>query len=361
MNDLLITELMQLQKEYCNILLDAIEKVFQEDTNAILDEINVFWHRNKKLVRCALEYLSKPYSTYLFTAATILDIDDYEHYPFLCLGDYHIWDDPIYGYIKMVMASPNEQFNEQIKNQVFNTIHDNIEILNSLDGKILILPVRMLSGTEPSLIHEAAMQTFLSLFKEKITFEIYRKTYSTIDDVVSILKDGMEKYVTLDDDIDSQLELKERFFHYKQSTELPLPVDSSDATIFWFSVYGFLAQVFDILLTCIQYQLVPYIRYSVAFRYLIIISINFKDNNEISVMLFKSVVAHILHQTFDKETYSQLTMEQLIESVKTYNFEQQLFSALKDEGITLELPELQKTAEIIDQQLRLCLSEKIPN
>ncbi|MCQ5183922.1 hypothetical protein [Phascolarctobacterium faecium] len=358
MDDLLITELKQLQKEYGDILLDATKHIFQKDTNAILDEINVFWHRKKKLVGCVLENLSKPYDTYLFTAATILDISDYEHYPFLCLGGYHIWDDPIYGYIKMVTASPNEQFNEQIKAQIFNTIHDNIQILNSLDGKILILPVRMLSGTEPSLIHEAAMQAFLSLFRENLTFEMYREMYSTIDDIVFNLKDGMEKYVILGD-MDSGIALKERFSRYKKSAELPLQADSSDATIFWFSVYGFLAQVFDILLTCIQYQLVPYIRYSVAFKYLIIISGNFKDNDEISEMIFKSVIAHILHQTFDKEIYSQFTIDQLIESVKSYNFEQQLFSTLKSEGITLELPALQKTAEIIDQQLRLCFSGKL--
>lgn len=47
MDDLLITELKQLQKEYGDILLDATKHIFQKDTNAILDEINVFWHRKK--------------------------------------------------------------------------------------------------------------------------------------------------------------------------------------------------------------------------------------------------------------------------------------------------------------------------
>ena len=161
MNDLLLEEIKKLQEEYKVILNRAVENIFVKETHVILDEINVFWHRNKKIVHCALEYLSKPYETYMFTAATVLDIGDNEHYPFLCIGKYHIWDDPIYGYINTVNDKFDDAFILKMKGIVLDTIKDNIKILDALSDKIFILPVRMLSEVEAETIHESAQKMFL--------------------------------------------------------------------------------------------------------------------------------------------------------------------------------------------------------
>ena len=59
--DLLIDELHKLQLEYRNILENALNNIFQKDSDAIIDEINIFWHQNQKMVHYILRYLSKPY------------------------------------------------------------------------------------------------------------------------------------------------------------------------------------------------------------------------------------------------------------------------------------------------------------
>lgn len=91
------------------------------------------------------------------------------------------------------------------------------------------------------------------------------------------------------------------------------------------------------------------------------ISGTFKDNEEISQMLSKSVIAYVLHKTFDKETYFQLTVGQLVESVRSANLEKKLFVALKEAGISLLTPELQKAEAMIDRQLHECLSGNLSN
>jgi len=90
MNDLLLSALAETQREYKEKLKWARELLFSQNMNVVLIELASFWREHKKLVECALNYLSKPYDKFFFTAATILDIDDEEHVPFLAVGSLHI-------------------------------------------------------------------------------------------------------------------------------------------------------------------------------------------------------------------------------------------------------------------------------
>jgi hypothetical protein len=358
-NDILLHEIVELQNNYKAVLLRAADKVFIEDTHAILDEINVFWHRYKKLAQCVFTYLSKPYRTYVFTAATILDIDDYEHYPFLCFGDYHIWDDPIHGYIRMATESSNEKFNSELKEQILATVKDNIKILDKVSDKIFIFPIRMLSGIEKEVIHNAANNAFFNLFADPPnTIEEYSKSFNTIDEITLGLREGVEKNIVLSEDDDSTIELKKRFYEYKSSASLPLPEDASDALIFWFTLYGYLSQAFDIILTCSGYHFIPYIRFTVAFKYLLILSGNLRDVPYLDMWLFKSSIAHIMHKSFDKEKYSKVDFDKFIQTVKVNNFEQRVFHALNEHEISLENPSVQETVKHLSEQLSACFVSK---
>lgn len=355
MNDLLLYEIKELQNNYRNILKEAADNIFKRDTAAILDEINVFWIKNKKLVHCALEYLSKPYQTYVFTAATVLDVDDYEHYPFLCLGDFHIWDDPIYGYIRMGMESQNEKFNEEVKNQIYDTINENIKILDSINDKILIFPIRMISDVSRETIHNAAEQAFLSLFKKPpTTMKEYLQTFSTIEEVDSALRSDIKNTITLSENDSKFVEIKERFNYYKSNISLPLPAETSNAYIFMFAVYGFLSQALDIIMTCSAYRFVPYIRYNVSFQYVLILTGSFPNNPEFKSWLFKFIVSHILHKSFDKEKYSKVEFNKFVQIIKERKFEKKLFEDLKRHGISTEYPSIAKTVEIINNQFNDC-------
>lgn len=357
MNNLLLVELKELQKSYKEVLVNAQSKILEDDTFALLDEINVFWNRNRKLVECVIQYISKPYHSYVFTAATILDVDENEHYPFLCLGDYHIWDDPIYSYIRMIESSSNDRFNIEIKEQVIDTIKENIKIIDNYNDKIVILPLRMLSEINTEYISKIAEKSFLGLFKnEPENIKQYFETYKTIDDINSGIRDDVRNMIILSDIDISSNELSVKLNNYKTGITLPID-DSNDANVLFFAIMGFLSQALDIILTCCTFKFIPYVRYNVAFKYILNISNNFISNPNVKSWLFKFIISHILHNTFNKEKYCKIELNEFVEKLKTYDFETQLFQNLRKENICLENHNISKAIEIINNQLSICFHD----
>lgn len=161
--DLLLHELSLLQEEYKELLIKASHDILSTNINAVIDEIIVFWSRNKKLVNCILNYLNKPFSSYVFTAATLLDIDDNEHFPFIAFGEYNFWDDPIYRYIEITKNIKNTNWGKRLQEEVLKTINDNIKIIEKTNGFIYILPIRLLAEKKIiELTYQAASQVYLS-------------------------------------------------------------------------------------------------------------------------------------------------------------------------------------------------------
>lgn len=358
-SNLLKDELQKLQIEYRIVLESALENINQKDSKAVIDEINVFWFRNKKLVQCILNYLHEPYTAYVFTAATILDLDDYEHYPFVSLGKYHFWDDPIYRYSEIATKIDNTSFGEQMLQQVILTIKDNINILDNARDIIYILPIRLLSNIDSDLIHRAAQQAFLSLFKNDLDFSFYRKNFKTISDIKKELASGIENSIIFSEDDNNSLDFETKFRIYKESTVLPLPANSTDAEIFWFGMYSYLAQAFDTILMCTEYQLIPYIRYEVAFKYILKLSGNFGKSQELKDMVFKCAIAHTLHHNFDKRKIHNIDFRKYYQEIQKYNFENQVFSDLQIEKISIDNPSLDKMVSIINKNLEKVFSKCI--
>lgn len=355
MNDLLADEINHLQHDYKALLIKVASDLFGNNTRVILDEINVFWLKNKRLVQCILRNLSLPYRTYVFTAATILDIKDHEHYPFLCFGDFHIWDDPVYEYIRMVYNSDDLVFSTELQKQILETISDNIDILEKVNDKILILPIRLLSGVDIDFVHNAAQQTFLSLFTDQpSSIDDYYQKFNTIDEICFGLREGIAATITLSEHDDTSIDLMQRFNKYKSSTLLPIPGDGSDAFVFAFALHGYLAQAFDILLICSEYNFVPYIRFDIAMQYLIILASNLSEEAGCEFWLFRSAIAHWLHHSFDKEKYTVIEINEFVKKINDSNFEERVFASLQKNNISLHNPAIELTIAILQEELANC-------
>lgn len=355
MSNMLIDELVLIQAEYKELLTNFLNSWDDRSLITILDEIQVFWTKHQRLITCALTFHSPPYRSFVFTGATIFDIDENEHYPFLCLGDFHIWDDPICAYMQTALHSPNDAFNAKLKSQVMETIADNIKLIDSLTGKVFILPVRMLNATDPEFIHRIATDAFLSIFKEKMSFKDYQNSFSTIDEIIQAIDESIHKTLIFSPKDDTTADLRTRFINYRATADLPLPADTSDAFIFWFCIYSNIAQVVDILSSCLQYKLVPYIRYKVCFQYMLLITDSFHDNPEVAQMLFPCIISHVLYHSFDTKKYSRISIDDMCFALHSKKFEQQLYKALSEADITLDKPNVAKTVQIIEQELSHCL------
>ena len=354
---MLLTEIKSLQNEYRSLLINTLNNWDNENIKTALNEIIVFWYKNRRRVNCALNYATAPFKSYLFTGTSIFDIDNNEHYPFLCFGDFHIWDDPIYSYIKILQHTDNKKINTQFKSQIKKTIESNIKIIDTLNDYVFILPARMLSESTIDSVHDLANKAFLALFKDDITLEDYNVRFSDIDDVLAALHPYVLPMIVFDDDSESFINVKDRFLHYRKNSVLPLPDNASDTMVFWAAVYSYFSQVIDILTVCLNFKLVPYLCYSVTFKYMLLFAGNFLDNTDISELLFKCAISHTLYEIFDTNRYSKIPIPDFCIALQNGEFEQSVFSHLKNENITINTPHPIRAAKIIEQELLRCLSD----
>ena len=81
--NLLSEKITIIQREYCELLEKLLPKLKDGYAVEALDEINIFWYRYIDTVQLYLKSIQDNEECYVFTAATYLDYDDHEHFPFL--------------------------------------------------------------------------------------------------------------------------------------------------------------------------------------------------------------------------------------------------------------------------------------
>jgi len=339
-----------LQNDYASILRVAISKISTEDFPMVIDEINLFWFANRDLVRLILQNISFDYSCYTFTGATFLDIEDLEHYPFLALGKTHIIDDPLYKYSSIVSDIPNKDFFTQLKEQMFLSIKDNINIIENYSDIIYILPVTLLSDISTGLIKGATEQAFFSMFKDNtITIKQYYDKFKTIGDIKNALKDGVSETLIFSEANDEK-DLCGRFKNHIAQT-LPFDNGTNEAMLFFYIINGFFAQAFSILLMCAEYRMIPYLRYEVTYRYTILLGGNFGNSDETQMILFKSICAHLLYRIFDKNKIKDIGFEHYVRRLESENFNNNVFEALQKSKIDFNTLAFGKITDILHHEL----------
>jgi len=326
MNNLLLSALEQMQQEYKKKLIWAKEFLPYQNTNIALMELASFWREHKKIVDCALTYLAKPYDRFFFTAATILDVDEDEHVPFLAVGSFRIWDDPIFGYVSSMLDTPSEKFNDKMKKQILETIDDNIKIIDNTYNRILILPVRLLfEDKEESL--SIAKNLFFSFFKEMPKdMETYFNKFKTIEDVDAGLHENVKQYICFDTD-DEELGLKEKFAKYVANNTLPIGEEKSEVFVFFFSVIGYLMQAINVLILAQSFQMYPYVRFKVSLKYMTVLVSSMNEQPEMRNILDVMWACYILHNKMPKSIGSDLAS--YLTSLERVNFSQRLLENVR--------------------------------
>lgn len=343
-------QIKELQNNYCDILRTASTEFSTQDLPMIIDEINIFWFANRDLVRLILNNISFNYDCYTFTGASFLDIDDYEHFPFVTLGRTHIVDDPLYKYVNITSEIPNNDFHEKLQEQMLLTMKDNIKIIEEYSDAIYILPVTLLSDVKTDLIKNASEQAFFSMFKDNINdLEQYTNSCKSIEDVEKVLKEGVSRIIIFSDKNDGN-DLISRFQNFKAQPH-PFSDGTTDAMIFFYIVIGFFMQALSILLMCAEYRMIPYLRYEALYRFTILLGGNFKENTEMQMILFKSICAHLLYNVFDKRRVKATDFIQYISILKKENFSNNIFETLQKNGIDINNPSFESIANILREEL----------
>ena len=91
-------------------------------------------------------------------------------------------------------------------------------------------------------------------------------------------------------------------------------------------IYGFIVQALDIILSCKEFNLIPYLRYRVTLQYVLLLGYNILDIEDLSNMLLKCKVANVLYAIFDKSEIKNISFSQFYKKLNEYKFSYKFYS-----------------------------------
>lgn len=347
------TELLNIQKEYCELLKSAQPKLNTDDFIYVLDEINLFWYANRNKIEMILDYLLSDSNCLVHTGASFLDIDALEHFPFVMLGDYHIIDDTVANFGDNLVKIDNKEFNEHLKQQIILTVEQNIKIIENYSEIIQILPIRLLNASDKEYSIKGAQNAFLSLFNdENLTIEEYLKKYKNISEVEGALLEHCKELIIFSDK-EKRDTFKNRFNDFIENSKIfsKAANESSEAYVFLSIITGYFMQAYDILLVCLKYGLNPYLRYIIPFHNIILLTDSMPRTQELDNILLNSKISYFLHHTVNFDDFKNLNFKDFYKEIRGIEFGTNLTKSILDEIKDSKNVNVSKYVEIIKKNL----------
>ncbi|MCX8074054.1 MAG: hypothetical protein N2749_00505 [Clostridia bacterium] len=355
LNTLLLNRLKEIQAEYLQILRKSVVKLNSSDFLLVIDEINIFWFSKRKIIKIILENISTDYNCYVLMAASFLDIHDNEHFPFVCLGNIHLIDDPLCNYTEIARLNPGIISNRKIKEQIDLAIRDNILILEKYNNSIVILPITLLHSDDEStkLACDASLQLISSMFNDKFnSIQDFTARYKSYEDIGNALSESAKKQLIFTDKEDNELSFNNKIERYLKENEDLFPTTNyTESQKFFLMIFQYICQAFIIMLKCAQFNFIPYIRFDVAFSYLMIISSNFTKIEQLKPIVFKSICSYLLYQIFDKEKIKDILFDDFVNNIISYEFDKKVFDDLKEQNINFEQGGANKIIEVLNKHI----------
>lgn len=328
-SNLLLSKIHLIQTEYKELLTALLPQLKSSHAPEALDEINLFWLRHIEEVQLYLKAWFPGENSYAFTAATFMDFDDNEHLPFLLMGDKHVLDDPLSKYSEIRSKMPAGKDAEILYEQIGVTAEDNLKLLENVYGEILILPLRLLNqSNDHNSLYKVGELAFVNLFNGISSLSDYFAKCNSIEDIMGFAREDIGRLVMFSEDDDATLPFEERFRIALTETQYMVDPNRPDAYNFFMLVFGCIQQAIDVVVSCVEYNCIPYIRYPVSLHYISLLSENMLDIKHIITLRFKMCVAFIVYKLCDKDRLAGVCLEEFLKKNQEYNFSEKLFCAL---------------------------------
>lgn len=324
----LLVKLSKIQDLYKELLIKTIE-ILDKEPNYIfnaLDGILLFWKKYESVIDIFLKYQYEEYSIYFYTAADYLDVDAFEHYPFLVQGKIHIMDDPLAKMCDITVKLQSEKYfnKEETLENIKKLIRNNITLLELPQQPIWLLPVRSNNRTEGlNEINQLAESIFLNLFEDISSISEYREKCQNISDIKKYLKgESLEGLLLYKDDSPDEIfeSRMEKFIKYNsKSPYLKIFCESGDySAVFLYSIIGYLIQAIDIYLTSEEYKIIPYIRSKISFYYYSILYHQQDDEGDILLYNY-ALYCHCFNMMIDLEKIKRIPLNKFLYVAKSLN------------------------------------------
>ena len=317
---LLESQIKEIQIQYLDLLKTMLPMLDDEKYLVMaLDSISLFWRKKKPVIDIYLKYIAKEQNAVFYTAATYFDVENGEQYPFLLMGNLHIFDDPLGKYCEICHRFKDVP--QALSEKVLVCAKDNIDILEKCEGLVVVLPLRFMgTSMEEKEFHKLGEKTFLSFFKDIPDIETYFKTCDSTDAVIKHFKDDYQDAICLYENDSRVDDFRIRVEHAAEMTKAQMGEGYSMGEYFYFCFYGSLQQAIDILLVSSAYNATPLIRYPVSLHNAFLLISNFYDDNftEASSRLF---VYNNLYKMFDQSLFVGESLSTFYARVRDFSFE----------------------------------------
>lgn len=351
--NLLLNKIKEIQTEYKELLTNIIDDFEGPYRSAALDEIILFWTKNKPAVNMFLKHYLSNKDAFIMTAVTYLDIAADEQYPFFLAGSFHILDDPLGKYCEMC-NSIEAEYEIPLGAEILKCARDDLRVLYEYP-QIIVIPMRLFKEKEKQeVLKEASEQLFMSLFSDITSIKEYFDKIKSVDDIAKSIK-GFEHSILLNDDDDSSLPFPERFEKTRVLMKEWFPNDVTDAQLFFYVITSYLSQAVDIILSCSEFHVIPYIRYNLALHYYLLCAEVFERESEIDCKTKLVCVGNLLYKIADSDKLKNKGDQKFFENIEKNNF----WIKLKNETqkVTVESGTVKKMASIIENRLNCLYSE----
>lgn len=218
--------------------------------------------------------------------------------------------------------------------QIGVTAEDNLKLLENVHEEILILPLRLLNqSNDHNSLYEIGEQAFVSLFNGINSLKDYFAKCNSIEDIMCFARDDIGRLVMFSEDDDTALPFEERFRIALAVTQYMVDENKPDSYNFFILVFGCIQQAVDVIVSCVEYGCIPYIRYPVSLHYISLLSESMLDIDHIIILRYKMSVSFIVHQLCNKEQLVKVPLDRFLRKSQEYNFDQKLFSSLEKHGV----------------------------
>lgn len=321
-----------IQKEYYQLLSELLQCMKNGDFMSALDEVCVFWQRKHKIVDLYLRNHFSGYDNYVFTAKTYVGYDEKEHLPFLLLGQKHVVDDSIYKFTEIYRNVQAQALASEMHEIIESIVSDNLALLSNLKDNVLILPFTFLNqASTHKVLYSAGESLFLSLFTELESMEDYFLKCNTIYDIEKYIKPEFKEVIVFSELEDLSQSFSNRF---KQAiTETPF-LTETDSRAFFMIVYGNIQQAVNILLSCIEYNCIPFIRSNMPLHYTLLVSESMRSMySNVETLRYKMLLANKIYNCCDVEKLAKKPLNQLLEDAQRVDLIDSLIKILNDKGV----------------------------
>jgi len=327
----MIENILIFQDEYLTLLED-FHKSYQNNFKLIgyltfLEKINIFWMKRIEIIEKELAILTRTNDCILLSGSLYLDINNYEHFPYITFGHFHLLHESLLK-VEPLFRLPNSHHNFQNITALFiKILKIEMTILKEYKGIFLILPLELLYTLRTDNRIDVLDQTFWtiisSLFEKNFNCKAqFLETYKSFEEIENAIAPEILENIIFTNINDSQKSLRNRIQDYlkKEKAISEYYLQFTEPEIFISVLFGNTSQVLEILYLSQFFNVKPYIRYNIAFHYFKILTKPFSRDPLLNELIIFVNIFYVFHHAFNLEKAGQIEFIDYVQKTKQNDY-----------------------------------------